>query len=290
MNLKKIKLLIGNQLNSSRLGKVRGPRTPSIGKIKLPAVLGTKNVMIETDIVDADIPMLLSKTSLKNARALLDFDSDTAVMFGEKITLIATASGHYAVPLTVARYENQAQQQIALVTRIASKVLDDDTNKVAEKLHRQFCHCSANRLIKLVQLSQLWNKDRERQIVESISKVSSSCITCKRFKRVPPVPVVSLPLASQFNEIVAMDLIVVTHGTYVLHLIDMFTRYSVACVRYSKKQDVIADAIMKIWFSYFGRPRKFLAEIGGEFANATYSDMCETFGIESLKTAAESSC
>ena len=37
----------------------KGPKTPSIGKIKFPAVIGTKSIMIETDIVDADIPMLL---------------------------------------------------------------------------------------------------------------------------------------------------------------------------------------------------------------------------------------
>jgi hypothetical protein len=85
-----------------------------------------------------------------------------------------------------------------------------------------------------------------------------------------------------------MDLIVIANGTYILHLIDMFTRYSVACVRYSKKKDVIADAIMKIWISYFGKPCKFLADNGGEFANDEYSNMCEAFGIDIMKTAAES--
>jgi hypothetical protein len=144
----------------------KGPRTASIGKITLPAVVGSKNVMIETEIVDADIPMLLSKAALKNARAILDFNNDTAIMFGEKITLIATASGHYAIPLNVARDDNQRQHQIALVTRIVSKILDDDPKKVAEKLHRQFCHCSAERLIRLVQSSQLWKEGREQQIVQ----------------------------------------------------------------------------------------------------------------------------
>ena len=99
---------------------------------------------------------------------------------------------------------------------------------------------------------------------------------------------VSIPLASEFNQIVAMDLITYEQGVWILHLIDLFSRYSVACVRRSKKQDVMVDAIMKIWISYFGQPRKFFADNGGEFLNEEYREMCEMFNIEEAKTAAES--
>ena len=68
----------------------------------------------------------------------------------------------------------------------------------------------------------------------------------------------------------------------------MFSRYSVACVRRSKKQDVMIDAIMKIWISYFGQPRRFLADKGGEFLNEEYKEMCKKFNFEEAKTAAES--
>ena len=266
----------------------KGSRTPSNGKIMLPAVIGNKDVIIETDVIDADIPMLLSKEALKKAKAILDFNNDTAIMFGVKITLIETDSGHYAIPLTITSDHNQHQQHITLVTSTATKIQDADSKKIADKLHRQFCHCSADRLSRLVRSSNMWGHDREKQIIESIIEVSNACNVCKRFKRAPAVPVVSLPLASDFNEVVAMDLIVLANGKYVLHLIDMFTRFSAACVRSSKKKDVIADAIMKIWISYFGRPSKFLADNGGEFANSEYSDMCEAFGINIMRTSAES--
>ena len=81
--------------------------------------------------------------------------------------------------------------------------------------------------------------------------MTENCEICKRYKKPPPIPIVGLPLATTLNECVAMDLIVIK-GKYVLHLIDVFTRFSLGCVRNSKKQEVITDAIMKIWIGFFG--------------------------------------
>lgn len=85
-----------------------------------------------------------------------------------------------------------------------------------------------------------------------------------------------------------MDLITYQQGVWILHLVDVFSRYSVACVRTSKKPSSIIDAILKTWISYFGQPQRFLADNGGEFANNDYREMCESFNIEVAKTAAES--
>ena len=40
--------------------------------------------------------------------------------------------------------------------------------------------------------------------------------------------------------------------------------------------------------AFFGHPKKFLADNGGEFANPEYRSLCESMNIEMLKTAAES--
>ena len=283
-DLKKVTSL--NSKQSFKFGE--GHAIPSVGKLRVPAKIGSTKVIIETDVVNADIPMLLSKESLKKAGTVLDFNNDSAIMFEEKQQLIATKSGHYAVPLTITTSDNLVQEQIVLIAKANTQIESVDPRKITEKLHRQFCHCSAERLNRLIKSSRLWEHDRESEITNAVDKVTSKCNTCKIYKRAPAVPIVSLSLAHEFNETVAMDLIVITHGTYILHLIDMFTRYSVACVRKSKKQDVIVDGIMKIWISYFGKPKRFLADNGGEFANAEYNDMCEAFDIEMLKTSAES--
>ena len=84
-----------------------------------------------------------------------------------------------------------------------------------------------------------------------------------------------------------MDLNTYEQGTWILHLIDLFSRYSTACVRRSKKQSVMIDAVLKTWISYFGRPKRFLADNEGEFLNEEYKEMCEMFNIKEVKTAAE---
>ena len=222
------------------------------------------------------------------AGTILDFTNDQALMFGEKQTLIATGSGHYAIPLTPTMDSMKTNDQITLMSNTGSGDESFEPKKAAEKLHRQFGHCSAGRLTKLVQMSKLWNAENEKRLIEEISSFSQGCNVCKQFKRAPPTPIVSLPLATEFNDVVAMDLIVLTHGRYILHLIDLFTRYSVACVRISKRQDRIVDAVMKTWVSYFGSPKQFLADNGGEFSNSEYREMCEQLNITMMKTAAES--
>ena len=62
-----------------------GQAFESIKRVKLPAKIGMRNVKIETDIVEAEIPMLLSKNSMKKADAKLDFVNDTVDMFGENL-------------------------------------------------------------------------------------------------------------------------------------------------------------------------------------------------------------
>ena len=61
------------------------------------------------------------------------------------------------------------------------------------------------------------------------------------------------------------------------------SRYSVACVRRSKKPSFFFDALLK---TYFGQLQRFLATNGGEFANDEYREMCNAFNIVVTKTAA----
>ena len=71
------------------------------------------------------------------------------------------------------------------------------------KLHRQFGHCKESRLLKLIESSKIWN-DKE-QVSKIVKDVSENCDTCKRYKRRSLKPIVSLSLASEFHQTVAMD-------------------------------------------------------------------------------------
>ena len=71
----------------------------STRKVTIPARIGHTRCKIETEVVPAEIPMLLSKTSLKRASAVLDIAHDKATMFKQPVKLELTSSGHYCVNL-----------------------------------------------------------------------------------------------------------------------------------------------------------------------------------------------
>lgn len=76
-----------------------GTRLQSEGEYALPAYMAGKQVTMKTDVVDSDVPLLLSRTAMKKAGVKMDLKNDTAVIFGEKVSLNFTASGHYCIPL-----------------------------------------------------------------------------------------------------------------------------------------------------------------------------------------------
>ena len=56
--------------------------------------------MIRTDVIDTDLPLLLSKSAMKKANRKFDFSNDTINMLDQKVNIVFTSSGHYAVPIS----------------------------------------------------------------------------------------------------------------------------------------------------------------------------------------------
>ena len=72
-------------------------------KVKLTACLGEKKVLIETEVVDSQLPLLLSKEAMKKAEMTIDFVNDKAKILGNVVNLEFTSSGHYTLPSTKER-------------------------------------------------------------------------------------------------------------------------------------------------------------------------------------------
>ena len=93
--------------------------------------------------------------------------------------------------------------------------------RIVHKLHRQCAHPSARNLMAL-----MMNADAVDNEVNEITKqMSDSCNVFKRFKTTPARPVVFMPLANKFNQVIAMDLKHFKDGVYFLHLTDLFSRF-----------------------------------------------------------------
>ena len=253
-------------------------------KVKVPAIIGGKDIFISTDVVDSEIPMLLSRESMKKANTKINFKDDSVNMFGVKQKIIVTTSGHYAVPLNDGRNILEELDNSNVNITLHSEAMGQDKKKMALKLHCQFSHPAPKRLLQLVRSAGLGN---DSDLIHEINEVSKNCKICLEYKRPSPRPVVGLPLATRFNQMVAMDLKMI-NGKWVLHLIDHVSRFSAASFIPSKNPEQIIKVICRIWISVFGPPGNFLCDNGGEFNNEGFRNMCEKFNISLKTTAAES--
>ena len=70
---------------------------------------------------------------------------------------------------------------------------------------------------------------------------------------------------------------------YILHIIDLATRYSNAVLINSRHKEVVVENGIRMWVNTFG-----VTDNGGEFNNEKLCDMSENLNTEVLATAAES--
>jgi transposase InsO family protein len=125
------------------------------------------------------------------------------------------------------------------------------------------------------------------EIKDELKTMCEECETCRRYKRNPSKPVVGFPLATSFNEVLAMDLGEIEGKRFIV-MVDHATSYIQATWIANKQPKVIVIALLEKWISVFGAPKKILSDNGLEFQNEEVKEMTESFGIEILSTPAES--
>ena len=166
---------------------------------------------------------------------------------------------------------------------LAGAVNEKEARKMAEKLHKQFAHPTPEKLIALLKNANASTELLEREI----KLVSEKCEVCIKFKRNPPRPVVSLPLASKFNDTIAIDL-KSYERKYFLVAVDLLTRFCGAIVLCNKMSATVIKGLLMSWITHFGAPTKILSDNGREFNSEDFQTFAESFNIKLLNTAAES--
>lgn len=244
----------------------------------IPTVICGQEVRIKANIVDNDIPLLISKNTLAKAKANLNFEHGVLEMDGCQQTLINTPSGHYAVPIGP-NVDNLTY--VATEHTVYTAEGSDKPQKIAQKIHRYFAHASVDRLKKFVNST---SHELKNEICQALDKLD--CDLCKKHRREAPKPKTCLPLADRFNQTVALDLKFLDTEEIVLHCIDILTRFSAATIIPNKSQKTIVANFFKIWIAPFGRPEQTLCDNGKEFCNTDFVDMCRNMMINMKTTAA----
>lgn len=256
-----------------------GERLGSKGEYNLPAMIAGKEVTIRTDVVESDIPLLLSRQAMKTASVKMDLENDTVNIFGQDIALNLTNAGHYCIPIDKAEKITVAEVFSAQV----EKMDRNNTYKMLLKLHRQFAHPPMKKLSALLQDAGKWQEEY-KDLLEQICK---NCDICQRYAKTPPRPAVSLPMASHFNEKVAMDLKKLDNN-WILHIIDMWSRYTVSVFIQRKRSSDVLNALMQKWIAIFGIMGSIMTDNGGEFSSDEMREVMSVLNVRVITTAAES--
>ena len=259
-----------------------GIETKSLREISLPVYICGKQTTIQVEIVPHDIPLLISRPTMTKIGMILDTMSHTVTVNQESFSLLFSDSGHYALPVSPWCVKNV---NVVFHIEDLSKYSKAEKLKKAQKLHRQFAHASKERLIKLMKGAGC----EDKEFIELLEEVCEKCKFCLKYRHKKPKPIVALPKTDRFNELVLMDLKELVKGSlWILHMICCGTRYTAACIIKRKKKEVVVSAVIKIWLAYFGAPRKFQFDNGGEFENEVMKELNEKFNVEIDTSPAES--
>ena len=251
----------------------------------IPALLGGKSIHIATDIVDVDVPFLLSRAAMKKMNMIINFGTDSVSFLGTTYPLTVTSSGHYTIPLTPSMQLLSSHRYFPDTKIIFTASVILTKSQQALKLHKQFAHAPADRVIALLNAAgKPWSTDKE--LKSELRNLENSCSTCLEYAKESPRPSVGLPSANFFQDTVALDL-KFYQSRILIHLIDHATRYSACGQISSKRPEIVVKAMFSLWITIFGPPQKFLSDNGGEFINQEMIDLCEAYNITVKTTGAE---
>ena len=124
--------------------------------VTIPATIGKDDVLIKTDVIQNDLPLLLSKYSRKKSNVTVNFANDKVSFLDQNLDILLTSSDHYAVPIsrTEKLLDNidstdDSEKVFLTINNLSSK--SSDERKIKTKLHCQFGHSSSEKLKKLLQ-------------------------------------------------------------------------------------------------------------------------------------------
>ena len=246
---------------------------------EIPIVIAEQLSIIKVDIIDSDIPLLLSRVDMKRLGIGIDVKNDKVTVNDAPIPLVMTSAGHFTIDL-IGKEDVPVMEQVCLVDIMKA---DDVTQmKLLRKLHKQFGHRPKRVFVKLLQDAGKWCQS----FSEMLDRIIEGCEGCIMRRKTPDRPAVALEMATDFNECIAMDL-KFWGDKYILYIIDTFSRYTQATVIDRKKPECVIDALFKIWIQYFGVPGKCITDNGGEFSNGEMLEVMSYLNVVHLTTGSE---
>ena len=278
-----------------------GKTLKSKGKYIIPVVIYGVKAKLVAELVDSDIPLLMSKTAMERCGVKLDLAERKTTVFGITRRMVETSLGHPVVgilPKTPAPFQDELMMVMGVTEEEVMAVRDiklgkkDDKRlsrkqqlEVIRKVHKQAGHQSKEKFLKFLENGSIqWDKAVLR---DELANITNNCAGCILKKRKPDKPAACIPVADGFNQCVGIDLKIYPDGI-ILYVIDMWSKLIQAKFVKSKRPEDIVEALLQIWIAPFGCFDRTIHDNGGEFIGAAFEEMVDLFGIQDGTSGAHS--
>jgi hypothetical protein len=122
---------------------------------------------ITTEVVDSAIPLLWSKSDMKDAGVKIDFKNDQVELFNEVHAMEFTTKAHVCITLEI------PVESVFIASLVSLQ--DHDVEPTLLKLHTQFGHVSYDKLKLLIKGAVQW----DAKFPETLQRLCKHCQVCK---------------------------------------------------------------------------------------------------------------
>ena len=269
-----------------------GPTLNSLGAtvifIHAQASAANKDVPIslpiKVDVVNSNVPMLISHESLKRVKGPIAFASCALVIpWVAEIKLTNTRSGHLMIQGTLPTNEvrkmlSQENHPIYVMElKLPVIVLAEEEIR---KIHAQLGHCSGNTMETTILAAQMHVDS------PAIQKVVRECGRQNALQRITP-PQVASRLAKYNGEIVALDIAFpftdcfegeIAKDCAVLFTVGSLSRFINCTLLIARASIHAGQVFMNDWARTIGNTRRIITDRGGPaLPGSTWADSSRTF-------------
>ena len=194
-----------------------GEAQKSHGSVVIPMSIAGQNLFLTTEVVDTEIPCLLSHQAMEDVGMIIDMRKRSVAFKGENVPLLKTKTGHAAIEFN--NFQMRDKDEFYAMVTLPEKDKVSYNYQQLKKIHDNLGHPSKPVMEKMLDSANSFTKNEK----ECLNKLYEACATCFIHKKSKPRPKVSPPMANDFNDVVSMDLkINQKHNTIILYIVDLF--------------------------------------------------------------------
>ena len=270
----------GNQMTYKSIGSIVMKGTVrGRNEVSTQAV---ENLSFKVDIIRLELPLLISRSSLRSMGATLDFKLERFCLpNGFQSSLILSHSGHVSIPWipndivsdslidksseTIHIEEQLPDYEEAVPLPVPSNIM---------KVHLHLGHADISTLVRIYRLAG-------HKISSSIIESALSSCSCGKIGSVPQNPIVSRYLSEFPGQSIFLDVFFPTDLQKAPAVLVVCSFSKFVCARFISNLSPrsIIGVLLHHWTVLFGMPEVIITDKGSHFCGSEWNSLCNTFSI-----------